>query len=112
MMEVTDAAFLARQVQPFETRRAHSALKLFGLRLILRQRDMREMRLMPVADYITLVRWPGRRCLPGTHAHELLEIPQHLLGVARMRPMAEQPEMMRADVQRNVWKQKVMKIVQ
>src|SRR5579884_463900 len=91
-MEVADAAFLMGQIQALEARRAHPALQFLRLRFVLRQRNMRKTCLMTVADDVVKMRRAGRRALPRTHPHELLEIPQHPLRVARIGPMAEQPK--------------------
>src|SRR5579862_4726890 len=101
-----------RQVEALEACRAHPALQLPRLRLILGQRDVRKMGLMAVADDVILMRGAGRHRLTRTDADELLKVPQHPLRILRMRAVAEEPEMMRADVECDVGKQKVVKIVQ
>src|SRR5690242_9715142 len=111
-MEPADAALLMSEVKAFEAGRAHPVLQLPRLRFVLRQRDMRKPRLVAIANHVILMGRAGRRRLSRPDPHELLEIPQHPLRVRRIGPMAKQPEMMRADVEGYVRKQKVVKIIQ
>jgi len=112
VMEVTYADFLVAKVQTGKARRMHSILNARQIVRVLGQKFATAsdgLKQQVVACDMELRLRAGDVCVG--QAHQVVEVEEHAVGIRRVRTMPEQPGAATEDIECDVGKDAVVKIV-